>query len=166
MISSQFGGEFKGLQIILADEAQIANLSDLFVEMYAHFKKSNGITELPIGGFKNWLVGYDRSRLISRTVFACYDNTRCVALIEGQIKIGGAMSGQGRLGHIAHLYVQPDYRRNGIARALVKVQRSWFSTKNIAAETLDVVCGNTEALGFWSSLGYKPLFINMIKPAS
>lgn len=164
MTTPAFEEVFSGFRIVLADEQQITGLGDLFVEMYAHFTEANGITKLPKDGFKNWMVGYGRTRFVSRTVYICFDGDKIIGLIEGQIRIGGAMSGLGKLGHVAHLYVMPEYRRNGLAKKLYDIQKNWFLGKNISNETLDVVCGNKVALAFWSSIGFKPSFINMIKP--
>lgn len=155
--------EYSGFRIVLADEAQIVELSDLFIEMYNHFFEANGITNLPENGFQGWIRGYGRARLLSRAVYICYENDRPVGMIEGQIKIGGPLSGLGKLGHTAHLYVRPQHRRVGLAKKMYKVQQSWFLSKEISNETLEIVCGNEVASGFWSAMGFKSSFINMVK---
>lgn len=166
MTSPEFEHVFSGFKIVLADESQVVELKTLIEAMYNHFFKANGITQLPKNGFKNWVVGYGRSRSVSRTVFICYDQDKCIGMIEGQIKIGGAMSGLGKLGHIAHLYVSPEYRKKGLASALYRIQEDWFLDKKIENVTLDVVCGNKVGSDFWSSVGFKSSFINMVKPVN
>lgn len=155
--------EYAGFKIVLADELQITELGDLFIDMYNHFFEANGITNLPENGFQGWIRGYGRARLISRAVYICYENEKPVGMIEGQIKIGGPLSGLGKLGHTAHLFVKPEYRRAGLAKKMYQIQQSWFLSKGISNETLEVVCGNRVACGFWSAMGFKSSFINMIK---
>ena len=165
MTELQLEEVFSSFKIVLADEQKVAGLGDLFKEMYDHFYEANGITRLPENGFKNWMVGYGRSCTVSRTVYICYHADECIGMIEGQIKIGASTSGLGKLGHIAHLYVKPEYRRQGLAKKLYLIQKKWFLSKNVSNETLDVVYGNKVALGFWSSIGFKPSFLNFIKSA-
>ncbi len=166
MTVAAFEEDFAGFRVVLADDQQISGLRNVFVEMYQHFYEANGITELPEGAFDRWVLGYARARGISRTIYICYEGATCVGFIEGLIKIGGPMSDLGKLGHIAHLYVNPVYRRNGIANKMYQVQRTWFLEKKVSNETLDVVCGNSVASGFWSSIGFKPSFVSMIKPVT
>ncbi len=152
------------IEISLAEATDLIRLQPLFEEMYAHFFAANGVTELSPNGFKHWQSGYERARNVSRTVYICYDNNTPVGFIEGQIRIGSPVIGQGKLGHTAHLYVNPDYRRNGLAKKLYQTQQTWFISKKISYETLDVVCGNNIGLAFWSAIGFKSSFINMLKP--
>ena len=154
--------EFEGFKLILANEAQIAELEDMVASMYEHFFAANGLTKLPESGFKNWMAGYGRTRNVSRTIFICYDGSTCVGMIEGQIKIAGVMSGLGKIGNIAHLFILPQYRKRGLARKLYEIQTNWFLSKRVSNLTLEVVHGNEGALAFWESLGFKPSFINLV----
>ncbi len=151
--------------IELAEADTLPLLQPLFEDMYAHFFKANGLTQLAPEGFRHWQAGYARARGLSRTVYACYDGETPIGFIEGQIRIGSPIVGQGKLGHVAHLYVNPQYRRAGLARALYETQQAWFDTKKISHQTLDVVSGNEVASLFWSALGFEATFTNMIKPA-
>ena len=69
---------------------------------------------------------------------------------------GCIMSGHdGRRGYLQHLLVLPEYRRQGIANALVERCVSSLEALGIHKCHLDVFKTNTTAAGYWQSQGWK-----------
>lgn len=65
------------------------------------------------------------------------------------------MSGHdGRRGYLQHLIVRPDYRRRGIARALVERCLDELEKLGILKCHLDVFRSNADALAYWEKQGW------------
>ncbi len=152
-----------GLQIKLASESGLTELEPLFAEMYKHFLLSNGITNLAAGGFERWCKNYGRARSVSRVVFVAYSASQPVGLIEGLIKLSPPTAAPAKIGHTAHLFVLPEFRRLGLASRLFDKQMEWFSEKKIRSFSLEVVTNNQIADKFWLSKGFHPAFLSYIK---
>ncbi|OPA87643.1 GNAT family N-acetyltransferase [Pseudomonas fluorescens] len=78
-----------------------------------------------------------------------------VAEAEGRL-IACVMCGHdGRRGYLQHVLVLPDYRRRGIAQALV--ERSLFALEQLGIHKchLDVFKTNTSAAQYWHGQGWK-----------
>ena len=81
-------------------------------------------------------------------------NTNFVAVIDKKIA-GVIMAGNdGRRGYIYHLAVQNEYRRRGIASALVKECLMALRTEEINKVALVVFSDNTSGNNFWQKLGF------------
>ena len=60
----------------------------------------------------------------------------------------------GRRGYLNHLAVHPDYRRQGLARALVEKCLATLETIGIAKCHLFILNKNTEGARFWEHMGW------------
>lgn len=77
-----------------------------------------------------------------------------VALVDGKI-VGAIMVGtDGRRGYIYHTAVHPDYRRRGIAKALVEVALSAVERLGINKVALVVFGRNKDGNAFWEKMGF------------
>lgn len=78
-----------------------------------------------------------------------------LAAFEGQRLVGTAMVGHdGHRGWVYYLGVATDVRRSGIGRSLMDAAEEWLRERGVAALNLMVRTENTEALGFYDSIGY------------
>jgi ribosomal protein S18 acetylase RimI-like enzyme len=66
-------------------------------------------------------------------------------------------------GFIADVYVDPAYRRRGIARQLVETLAAWFAERGVFLVEWQVAARNPDAIHFWESVGGQPLTIRMQK---
>ncbi len=70
------------------------------------------------------------------------------------------------VGRIDDLWVEKKYRRQGVARMLIRDLLHFFSTQNIPTIVLDYVDGNKEAEQTWKSFGFKTILKTaIISPA-
>ena len=77
-----------------------------------------------------------------------------VAEAEGRL-IGCVMCGHdGRRGYLQHLLVLPEYRRQGIARALTQRCLAALEQLGIHKCHLDVFKTNTDAVQYWQGQGW------------
>jgi GNAT superfamily N-acetyltransferase len=66
-------------------------------------------------------------------------------------------------GFIADVFVDPAYRRRGIARRLVEAITAWFAERGVFLVEWQVAAQNPDAIRFWESVGGQPLTIRMQK---
>lgn len=69
-----------------------------------------------------------------------------------------------RIAHIFLLYVAPEHRRKGIAKALMTLGETWAKTKGLGAIGLQVFQTNTSAKNLYNQLGYQTQSLAMVKP--
>ena len=77
-----------------------------------------------------------------------------VAEEDGRL-IGCALAGHdGRRGYLQHVIVAPEFRRRGVARALVGRCVAALAAQGIDKMHIDVLAENTAAMHFWEHLGW------------
>lgn len=77
-----------------------------------------------------------------------------VAAVDGTL-VGCLMSGHdGRRGYLQHLVVAPEFRRRGIAAALVEQCVSALAQEGIRKSHIDILKTNDSGKAFWERLGW------------
>lgn len=66
-------------------------------------------------------------------------------------------------GMFDNLFVKPEYRNKGVAKALIKELEKYFKENNCGLVWLNVFSENIKALALYSNLGYTPNSTTMIK---
>ncbi len=66
-------------------------------------------------------------------------------------------------GFIADVFVDPAYRRRGIARRLFETISAWFAEQGVHLVEWQVASQNLEAILFWEAVGGKPITVRMQK---
>jgi ribosomal protein S18 acetylase RimI-like enzyme len=64
-------------------------------------------------------------------------------------------------GFLADIYVEPEFRRLGIGRALVKSLRDWFRQQDVRYFDWHVAAHNPQGLAFWRSVGGRDVMLRM-----
>jgi ribosomal protein S18 acetylase RimI-like enzyme len=65
------------------------------------------------------------------------------------------------VGFIADIYVDPVYRRQGIARRLVETLNQWFGEQGVEHTELQVSAVNTDGQRFWEAVGGSAIMVRM-----
>ena len=68
-----------------------------------------------------------------------------------------------KFGFVGDLYVEPQYRRQGVGRMLVLDTMEFFSRRKVRQIELLVAVKNTGTIEFWESLGFSHLLTWMYK---
>lgn len=64
-------------------------------------------------------------------------------------------------GFIADIYVDPAYRRRGIARELVETINTWFAEQGVHHVEWQVAAANTAGLRFWEAIDGLAIMVRM-----
>lgn len=59
------------------------------------------------------------------------------------------------IGHVSHCYVEPDARRRGVVRRLVREAEDWFRSRDLSYAELSYQFANSLAASTWPALGYE-----------
>lgn len=59
-------------------------------------------------------------------------------------------------GEVDSIYVQPDYRKNGVARELMDRALDWLKSNQVDDIRIGVAYGNEETFKFYSKFGFLP----------
>lgn len=150
----------------VADAAAAADIEPLFLAMYAHFEAVSGRATLREDPFRLWLGTYGppaaaKSRLICVARQGAGPNGACIGFAEGLLRMPPAYFRPGLIGFVAHIHVVPEWRGQGVARALQERLRAWFVTRGAREAQLQIVHGNTLAETFWSRQGFQPELVQM-----
>lgn len=96
----------------------------------------------------------DPSYIDGRIIIATLKNQDC-GYIYGVI--------EPQRGFVHSIYIQPDYRKLGIGRELMKRIILWFEEQKVKTIELDLCIGNESVLLFYSQLGFSPRKICLIR---
>jgi ribosomal protein S18 acetylase RimI-like enzyme len=64
-------------------------------------------------------------------------------------------------GFLADMFVDADYRRRGVGKALVNALQDWFREQGVDHFDWHVAAHNADALAFWRSIGGREVMIRM-----
>ncbi|NUP98448.1 MAG: GNAT family N-acetyltransferase [Armatimonadetes bacterium] len=62
---------------------------------------------------------------------------------------------------IENLIVRPEYRRQGVAQALVETATAWCVERRVVYTELMVAVDNAPARSFWEQRGFEPIMLRM-----
>ena len=65
-----------------------------------------------------------------------------------------------RVGVIESLYVEPEYRNNGIGEELMRRTLGWMEEKETSFRKLAIVVGNEKVYDFYKRFGFYPRSVN------
>ena len=73
------------------------------------------------------------------------------------IKSGAMDFGPEKIGYLCDVFVEPDYRRQGIARRFLTNAKSWLQEKGIHTIEASWSVHSEEAKNTWPLLGFQPI---------
>jgi len=79
----------------------------------------------------------------------------CFVAEEDGAVVGTVLCGnEGRRGFLSHMAVQPEFRRRGVAKALLEACLAALRAEGIRQCALTAFSGNEEGLAFWRAMGF------------
>lgn len=131
---------------------------EYFSKMYDEFSQSGDLIPLGEEGAEKW--GALQRKLAGKTSqvsVVCSENSerQVVGFLHASIIILPAYLSEALAGHVGHLYVLPEFRKQGVAHLLVDDVMNWFTERNVTSVQLQVLCDNQKASRFWESYGFR-----------
>lgn len=96
-------------------------------------------------------------------VFVAEDSKKIIGSFIAWIEKAYELWTMDKMGHLAVAYVEPNYRKKGITRKLLREVINWFKSKDIKFVNGFVVPKNKVARETWKKLGLKDLMMYVIK---
>ena len=137
------------------DEPEWIQVESLFRKMYDHMMALGLMLPLDRDGSMKWI---DTARNIAGKfgkVIIAKSGDRVIAFAQGMVKFLPDYLGGHPVGVVTHVFVDQEYRSRQLGRSLVMNLEEWFRLKNVHSIELQVISGNTDAIAFWSGLGYE-----------
>ncbi len=151
--------------VINGQDPLLGQVEAQFEALHASMSGHGMQATLAPGGARIWLDGARRGlERFGRMVLAVQDG-RVVGFTYGVIKLAPEYLGGELLGHWTHLFVDPEYRRSGVAHALTARLHDWFAERAVKATECEVVHDNTLSQSFVRSLGYRPELFRFRRPS-
>ena len=98
---------------------------------------------------------------MSRVLVAEVDGKVVGYVLGVVVDLAPEMFSQEASGFLADIYVDADYRRAGVGKALVEGLTDWFHEKGLHYFEWHVAARNEESLAFWRSLGGREVMLRM-----
>jgi ribosomal protein S18 acetylase RimI-like enzyme len=99
------------------------------------------------------------------TVIVADIGSELAGFISGAIESAGPDRLPERHATIGYLWVEPPFRRRGIARALVRAIAEWASSQDgVSHFEMPVLAADEAAARFWASLGFRPFITRLWAP--
>jgi len=93
-------------------------------------------------------------------VLVAAEGTDLVGCAYTLIRPGAMDFGPDRTGYLCDVFVEPGYRRNGIAHRFLSSSQSWLRKREIHAIEASWAVGADEAQCTWPSLGFAPISVS------
>lgn len=150
--------------ITTAEDPRCVPLRSLVEAMYAEEAAMGSPAVLAEGGGARWVKGVCAGlERFGRLVVAEDDEGNVVGFAHGAIRLQSEHLVGSAVGSITHVYVLPDHRHRGIARALVGSLGEWFGMRRVERTELTVVAGNAAAVAFWKAMGFDVSLLQMVR---
>ena len=150
----------------VADEVQIrpvapdelARAAELFAALHAYNATFDADFSLSEDWREHFHAAYERARSDPDAFWTlAWHAGRAVGLLLGEPQRDPPIFRGKRWLELQSLYVDPAYRRHGVARLLVEALHAWGRQRGFDTIKLYVSAGNASARDFYARQGYTPL---------
>lgn len=138
------------------DQSHVDAVKILFRQYYSYFHTLGIKLRLAEDGEERWMAATLQSVNRMSVLPLALAGGQIVGFAQGALKLLPDYLGAHKAGVVQHVYVQEEYQRKGVAKALVSALEQWFSEKQVQSVELQVIAHNDKALQFWQKMGYEP----------
>lgn len=107
--------------------------------------------------FKDYYYDHFKKLFRKKTVLflVAEEKGEIIGYCLGEIDKCKKTSKYNKKGYMSEVYVTEKYRKEGVAKKLVKELFKWFRTKKVKWIRLDVYSKNKRAIRFWEEIGFE-----------
>ena len=145
------------------DEKLLASVSSLFGKMYVEMSGMGLMVGLAEDGADKWIKGIEKTLGRMSYLLAAQNENKTLGFAHGSLRFLPDYLGGDLTGNITHIYVDKNYRGQGIAGAMLSELENWFLEKKVASVELEIVPDNENAKKFWLGIGYNKELIKFRK---
>ncbi|MBF0198760.1 MAG: GNAT family N-acetyltransferase [Planctomycetes bacterium] len=146
-----------------ADSLHWPEVQVCFSQMYDDFQKLGFQSQLKSDGAEKWMLSQQKLAGKTSLVAAALtpensdlnNDSKLAGFIHVNLALPPSYLDGGKIGHVAHLYVRPEFRKLGLAMTLFQHSLLWFQKKEVESISLEVVDGNSKAHSFWKKCGFE-----------
>lgn len=103
--------------------------------------------------------------LPTATVLLALNGEQLAGFVSGAIEAAGPDRIPDRHATIGYLWVDPPFRRRGIARDLLDALRAWASSQDgVSHLEMPVLAADEDAARFWAAMGFRPFITRLWAP--
>jgi ribosomal protein S18 acetylase RimI-like enzyme len=122
--------------------------------MYDEMRNMGIMLDLVTEGPEMWINGIVTTLGRTSCLVVATEDSKAVGFAHGTLRFTPGYLGGKLTGMVTHIYVLPEYRRNGTGDLLLDGLETWFKSKNVSSVDLQVIEGNESARKFWQKNGY------------
>ena len=145
-----------GFEVKEANKSEAEILRDMMISLRKHEEKANDYTWKITGRGEDLLMD-EIEKMIEKhncRIFVSKSSEEVLGFISGEVKEQKKYKPH-FYGFISSLFVKKEYRRKGIAKALLQKLLKFFKSEGIEEITLRYIVGNHEGESFWKDLEFK-----------
>lgn len=151
-------------EIYQGDAPALARVEDLFGEMYRYMGQHGLLLGLADKGEQKWMSGIMKGLGRFGVLMVAEKKGEVLGFAHGSVRLTPDYLGTLKVGVITHIYVDGEFRGNGVGELLVKGLEEWFRGKEVHSVELQVLAANEKGIAFWEKLGY-PAELNQHRKA-
>lgn len=137
-----------------SDYAEWEAVGELFARMYERMGEMGLMVPLVPDGADKWIRMARNTAGKFGIIILVKKGEEAIGFAHGMITFLPDYIGGFPVGTITHVFVEDQFSRSGIGKAMVKLLEAWFRTKKVHSIELEVINGNLGAKEFWKKLGY------------
>jgi len=138
------------------------SIAFLFREMYEFMQDKGMQLSMVQGGEQKWISTASRMPGKMNHIVVAEDKN-IIGFAHGNIRLAPDHLGGVKIGFISHVYVQEEYREQGIASKLADMLIESLKAAGARHLELEVLVMNQEAINFWKKKGFKKELYRMSK---
>ena len=148
------------LNIIKASDKHLDELFELHVKYMTYHKKVDPYFNFTLDASKEWKAHI--KKLLNdkcKVVFVALKEDVIIGFIDAGITKKAPIYEIQNVGSIGAIFVLPEHRRKGVAKALAEEVFKWLKSKDIEHVEHPISAKNNASLQTWKSLGFEEYMI-------
>lgn len=150
-------------ELSYTDEQLLVETEKLFLNLYQHINSKGLLLPLVEKGEKIWMESVKNTLGRYAILAVAIDNNNVVGFGYGMLKFLPDYLGGYNVGVITHFFIDTEYRKKKIGKALCEKLCNWFAQQKVHSVEVEVAAINPEAEKFWKQMGFQYELVQLRK---